>query len=62
MKDGNHFTQSAGLVAVHPIAEALADEYSYFAWLLRCESFKRFDYDPDLVFCKKIDEFGFKIS
>lgn len=62
VKDGNHFTQSAGLVAIHPIAHALADEYFYFVWLLRCESFNRFNYDPDLVFCKKTDEVGFKIS
>ena len=59
--EGKHFTQSAGLVAIHPIAEALADEYFYFAWLLRHESFLRFNYDPDMVFCKKIDEYGFKI-
>jgi len=25
VKEGKHFTQSAGLVAIHPIAEALAD-------------------------------------
>ena len=61
VEDGKHFTQSAGLVAVHPIAEALADEYFYFAWLLRHESFLRFNYDPDMVFCKKIDEYGLKI-
>ena len=62
VKDGNHFTQSAGLVAIHPIAHALADEYFHFVWLLRNESFLRFNYDPDRVFCKKIDEYGFKIS
>lgn len=62
VKDGNHFTQSAGLVATHPIAEALADEYFYFAWLLRHESFLRFNYDPNMVFCEKIDEYGFKKS
>jgi len=61
VKNGNHFTQSAGLVAIHPIAEALKDEYFYFAWLLRHEAFLRFNYDPDMVFCKKIDEYGFKI-
>jgi len=62
VKDGNHFTQSAGLVAIHPIAEALRDEYFYFSWLIRYESFLRFNYDPDMVFCNKIDELGFKIS
>lgn len=61
VKNGRHFTQSAGLVAIHPIAEALKDEYFHFAWLLRHESFLRFNYDPDMVFCEKIDEYGFKI-
>jgi hypothetical protein len=49
VKDGGHFTQAAGLVAIHPITEALKDEYFYFAWLLRRESFLRFNYDPDGV-------------
>ena len=49
VKDGDHFTQAAGLVAVHPIADALADEVGYFAWLLRREAYKRFGYDPDQV-------------
>lgn len=62
VKDGNHFTQSAGLIAIHPIAEALRDEYFFFAWILRHEAFQRFNYDPDEVFCEKIDEYGFKIS
>jgi len=55
VQDGKHVTQSAGLVAIHPIAEALADEY------LR-ESFLRFNYDPDMVFSKKTDAYGLKIS
>ena len=49
---GDHFTQSAGVVAIHPIADALAHEYFYFAWMLRLESFKRFGYDPDNVFSR----------
>jgi hypothetical protein len=44
------FTHSAGLVAVHPLADALADEVPYFAWLLRSEAFRRFRFDPDGVF------------
>ncbi len=60
VKDGNHFTQSAGLVAVHSIADALCDEFYYFAWLLRHEAFKRFGYDPDKVFSSEIDDKGFK--
>jgi len=61
VQSGKHFTQSAGLVAIHPIAEALADEYFYFAWLLRYESYLKFSYDPDMVFCGKTDDYGFKI-
>jgi hypothetical protein len=60
--DGKHFTQSAGLVAVHPLAEVLADEYFYFTWLLRREAYRQFHYDPDLIFCTKIDEYGFKVQ
>ncbi|MDH5450082.1 MAG: hypothetical protein OEX77_04125 [Candidatus Bathyarchaeota archaeon] len=60
VKNGRHFTQAAGLVAIHPIAEALKDEYFYFAWLLRREAFLRFNYDPDRVFSEKVDEYGFK--
>jgi hypothetical protein len=50
VKNGSHFSRSGGLVAIHPIADALADEFSYFAWLLRMEAFKRFKYDPDNIF------------
>jgi hypothetical protein len=50
VRDPQLFTRSAGLVAVHPIADALADEVAYFAWLLRREAFERFQFDPDGVF------------
>ncbi len=53
-------TQAAGLVAIHPVAEALKDEYSCFAWLLRREAFLRFGYDPDMVFCGAVDGRGFR--
>jgi hypothetical protein len=59
VKDGNHFTQAAGLAAVHPVAEALKDEYPHFAWLLRREAHLRFGYDPDGIFSEKTDEYGF---
>lgn len=59
-RDGKHFTQSAGLVAAHPLADALADEFPAFSWLLRARAFQMFGYDPDHVFTDgKIDEFGF---
>src|SRR2546426_9005562 len=50
VKDEQLFTHSAGLVAVHPVADALADEVAYFAWLLRREAYDRFQFDPDQVF------------
>ena len=60
IKEGNHFTQSAGLVAIHPIADALCDEYPLFSWLLRAKAFQKFGYDPDHVFTREpIDEYGF---
>jgi len=54
VKDGSYFTHSAGLVAIHPVADALADEIPYFAWLLRYEAFLRFGFDPDNVFVDHI--------
>jgi len=60
VKNELHFTQSAGLVAVHPIADALYEEDPEFAELLRRESFNRFGYDPDCLFSDQHhDEFGF---
>ena len=60
VKEGNHFTQSAGLVAVHPVADALCDEVPAFSWYLRGLSLQRFGYDPDGVFPGgQIDEYGF---
>jgi hypothetical protein len=50
VKHPDYFTEAAGLVAVHPIADAVADELAYFAWLLRHEAFRRFGFDPDEVF------------
>lgn len=50
VKDGRFFTEAAGLVAIHPIADALADDIPYFSWLLRYEAFKRFEFDPEEIF------------
>jgi hypothetical protein len=58
-KDCHHFTQSAGLVAVHPVADSLADECPFFTWLLRAKTFMRFGYDPDRVFSTEVDGWGF---
>ncbi len=58
-KDKYHFTQSAGLIAVHPIADAICDEFPCFSWFLRAEAFRRFGYDPDRVFGESHDRYGF---
>lgn len=58
--DGRHCTQSAGLVAIHPVADQMCDEYPFFAWLLRAKSFLNFGYDPDGVFSDETpDGYGF---
>lgn len=54
-----HFTQSAGLLAVHPIADALCDDAPAVTWFLRAKAFQLFGYDPDGVFSLSQDEFGF---
>lgn len=61
-KEHLHFTQSAGLVALHPLADALADEIPAFTWLLRYKAYKKFGYDPDKAFSQKIDKWGFDIK
>jgi hypothetical protein len=61
-KDCNHFTQSAGLVAAHPVADALVDEFPFFTWFLRAKAFQRFGYDPDGVFSESQDELGFALG
>lgn len=58
-KDCNHFTQSAGLIAAHPVADAIVDEFPFFTWFLRAKAYLRFGYDPDVVFCTKVDKLGF---
>ena len=58
-KDGKHFTQSAGLIAAHPVADALVDEFPFFTWYLRARAHQRFGYDPDIVFGPEVDEAGF---
>jgi hypothetical protein len=44
---------------VHPIADSLADEYPLFTWLLRAKAFIKFGYDPDRVFSRDVDSYGF---
>jgi len=59
VKECNHFTQSAGVVAIHPIADAIFDEFPIFAWFLRAHAYLRFGYDPDQVFSSNGDDYGF---
>lgn len=61
-KERNHFTQSAGLIAAHPIADALVDEFPFFTWLLRAMAYSRFGYDPDIAFTQNVDVFGFELA
>ena len=46
VRDGNHFTHSAGLVAAHPVAHHLAHHSDLLKWLLWREAFLRFGFDP----------------
>jgi hypothetical protein len=62
VRDGKHFTQSAGLVATHEIADALCDEFPCFSWLLRAKAFQKFFYDPSGVFSDEQDGFGFAVG
>ncbi len=59
VKDGKHFTQATGLVALHPLMDALADESPAFTWFLRYKAYEKFGYDPDQVFSNRIDSYGF---
>jgi hypothetical protein len=55
-----HMTQAAGLVAIHPIADQVCDEYPFFAWFLRAHAFNKFQYDPDGVMAgEPVTELGF---
>ena len=45
VRDGNHFTHSAGLVAAHPVAHHLAHHSNLLKWLLWREAFLRFGFD-----------------
>jgi hypothetical protein len=59
---GLHFTQTAGMVAIHPIVEALYDYFPCIKRTLRARSFKEFGYDPDRYFSKcEHDDRGFEI-
>jgi hypothetical protein len=43
---GNHFTDSAGLVAAHPVAHKAAHTFAYIARRLWQEANERYEYNP----------------
>jgi len=47
---GDHFTQSAGIIAVNPECEADLDKYPCLVKTLRLAVWQRFGYDPDCYF------------
>ncbi len=58
VKNPRHSTQSAGLVATRPLADALAHEFEIFAWKLSAESFRSFGYDLNGAIHDCPDEFA----
>jgi hypothetical protein len=50
VSDGRLFTEAAGLVAVHPLADYVSTSEPLLAWLLRWEAFRRFNFDPMRIF------------
>jgi hypothetical protein len=50
VSDGKLFSEAAGLVAVHPLADYVATNEPLLAWLLRWEAFNRFRFDPMNIF------------
>ncbi len=61
-ENGLHFTQSAGLIAAHPILYSICDDIPAFSWVMRFRSWQKFGYDPDTVFSNDIDIYGFDIE
>ncbi|MEI9961737.1 MAG: hypothetical protein WDM76_11570 [Limisphaerales bacterium] len=48
--DSKLFTDSRGLVAIHPVVDYIVMHEPLLAWLLRWEAFNRFGFDPMNVF------------
>ena len=60
VKDGTQFTQSAGLIAVHPLFDRAIEIYPEIALTMRLEAMQRFSYDPDGAFGGgPINRYGF---
>ncbi len=60
LRDPKHYTQSAGLVAVHPLVYHLIAEHPCIVFTLRWRAFDAFKYDPAKYFAPEgHDECGF---
>jgi hypothetical protein len=60
VRNGLHFTQSAGLVAMTHDDHKRRHSDATFSWLIRGYAFLKFGYDPLVVFSTEIhDQFGF---
>jgi hypothetical protein len=60
--EGDHYTQTAGVVAVHPLVNQLWSVSPAIAHSLRARAFARFGYDPDKALAaegREHDAFGF---
>jgi len=59
-----HYTQSAGLVAVHPVVYHLTGQFPCIVWTLRARSFMRFNHDPANYFAPQSqhDNCGFVLQ
>ena len=63
MADPKHYTQSACLVAVHPVVQHLMAQYPCIVYALRARSFTQFQYDPANYFAPQAqhDDCGFVV-
>ncbi len=64
VRSGDHYTQTAGMVAVHPIVNHLWRVCPAMVHTLRARAFAKFRYDPDKVLAaqgQQYDDFGFLI-
>ncbi len=50
LQDHRHFTQAAGMVAVHPVVNQLWPIYPWIVYTLRARAAVTLHYDPDRVF------------
>jgi hypothetical protein len=57
---GRHFTQSAGIAAVHPTVNIDAHGDTTVSRFLKLLAFLKFGYDPEQRFGDKTDDYGFE--